>query len=131
MPMYEYVSNFDQILKSLGLQIQAYLAELAENYPDIVELEFFQTTYYANELEVIKIGQGGADRPIIFIECGIHAREWIAPATCLYIIQELVENEDNRNMIENLDWYLVPVLNPDGYEYTHTNVSLTSANSNV
>ena len=24
---------------------------------------------------------------ILFFDCGIHAREWIAPATCLYVIE--------------------------------------------
>lgn len=27
-------------------------------------------------------------KPILFIEAGIHAREWIAPAMALYIIKE-------------------------------------------
>ena len=26
--------------------------------------------------------------PILFFDCGIHAREWISSATCLYLIQE-------------------------------------------
>jgi murein tripeptide amidase MpaA len=26
----------------------------------------------------------------------------------------------NKDILENVDWYFVPVLNPDGYEYTHT-----------
>lgn len=72
---------------------------------------------------MIKIGAGASDNPIILVEGGIHAREWISPAFVTYIIQELVENEDNRNMIENTNWLIVPVLNPDGYEHTHTSVS--------
>ena len=27
--------------------------------------------------------------PILFFDCGIHAREWISSATCLFLIQEL------------------------------------------
>ena len=26
--------------------------------------------------------------PILFFDCGIHAREWISPATCLFLIQD-------------------------------------------
>lgn len=73
---------------------------------------------------MVRIGAGSSSNPTIFIEGGIHAREWISPAFVLYLIQELVENENNRNMIENVNWLIVPVLNPDGYEYTHTNVSM-------
>lgn len=64
-----------------------------------------------------------ASNPIILIDGGIHAREWIAPATVLYILQQLVENPDNRDLLSGVDWYLLPVLNPDGYEFTHTTVS--------
>jgi carboxypeptidase A4 len=50
---------------------------------------------------------------------GIHAREWISPASVTYIIQELIENREANTWADNLDFYIVPVVNPDGYEYTH------------
>ena len=54
---------------------------------------------------------------------GIHAREWIAPITAFYLIDSLVaafqqEKEDPR--ITNLSYYIMPILNPDGYEYSMT-----------
>lgn len=70
-------------------------------------------------------------KPLIFIDGGIHAREWIAPALALYIIQELLENPNNAEMVENADWFIAPVLNPDGYEFTFTNVSRFLENSPV
>lgn len=55
----------------------------------------------------------------IFVDAGIHAREWIAPATALYLIYQLVENSNaNSNLLENLEWIILPSLNPDGYEYS-------------
>lgn len=52
---------------------------------------------------------------------GIHAREWISPASVTYVMRELVENRDNLPMdLLDLDFYILPVLNPDGYEYSHT-----------
>lgn len=63
----------------------------------------------------------------IWIDAGIHAREWIAPATAMIILKKLVDgyNKDNleiRSFIEKIDWYITIVLNPDGYEYSHTKV---------
>lgn len=67
----------------------------------------------------MKITSGGDDnKPALFIDAGIHAREWIAPTTALYIIQQLVENSTNRYIFENLDIYVIPSLNPDGYTYS-------------
>jgi murein tripeptide amidase MpaA len=45
---------------------------------------------------------------------GIHAREWISPATVSYFIQQLVEVPANAKLLQNVDWYIMPVMNPDG-----------------
>jgi murein tripeptide amidase MpaA len=51
---------------------------------------------------------------------GIHAREWISPASVTYIINELIENRDaHGEAVRSVDWYILPVVNPDGYEYSH------------
>lgn len=66
------------------------------------------------------------ENPLIgMIEGGIHAREWISPATVTWIIKEFLTSDDPdvRFMAETFIWHIVPVLNPDGYEYTFTNVS--------
>jgi len=45
-----------------------------------------------------------------------------------WIISELVENYSaHPQYVDNLDWYFMPVVNPDGYEFTHTNVNASHA----
>lgn len=68
--------------------------------------------------------QTATPKPVIFIDAGIHCREWIAPPVALYIIQQLVENSTNAAMYQNVDWYILPNLNPDGYEFTQKNVRI-------
>jgi len=29
-----------------------------------------------------------------------------------------------KELMDRFDWYFLPIANPDGYEYSHTNVSL-------
>ena len=55
---------------------------------------------------------------------GIHAREWIAPAVALYIVKKLAEYHP-AYLKDNLTVHIIPLLNPDGYEFSRTNVSLT------
>lgn len=111
-------------MNPLFLQIRTYLRELASTYPDIVEVETIGVSTEGRGVDVIRISSGrNRTNPIIFMEGGMHAREWIGPALAIYIIQELVENVSNRNLIQEVDWHIIPVLNPDGYEFTHTNVS--------
>ena len=54
----------------------------------------------------------------------MHAREWIGVATSTFILNELLTSTD-PNVMEiaaNYNWYVFPVTNPDGYQYTHTTV---------
>lgn len=89
-------------------------------------MEVAGTSLEGRELIFAKVSTNpeNASNPIILINGGIHAREWIAPSVVLYILQELVENESNRGLLENVDWYLLPVLNPDGYQFSHTTVRI-------
>jgi len=106
-------------------QINAYLQELAQNYPQLVTLETIGQSYQGRDMIVIKISSGGGGtRPVVLVDAGIHAREWVAPGMALYIINQLVENNAaNSALTDAVDWYILPVLNPDGYEYSHTTVS--------
>ncbi|XP_030569352.1 carboxypeptidase B [Drosophila novamexicana] len=68
-----------------------------------------------------RISNGNARNPSIWIDGGMHAREWISPATVTYIANQLVEGwEDLPEHMRNINWYIHPVANPDGYEYSHT-----------
>lgn len=67
-------------------------------------------------------------RATVIVEGGIHAREWVSPAFVTYMLNEMVHSplSDNKELYKvavGFEWYFIPVINPDGYEYTHTHVS--------
>ena len=64
--------------------------------------------------------------PAIFIESHIHAREWITSATATWFINELLTSSDPevRQLANNYDWYILPILNVDGFVYSHETVSV-------
>ena len=52
-------------------------------------------------------------------------REWISPATVMWIVKELVEGAgavggEAADLVDNLNWHILPVTNPDGYLYSQT-----------
>jgi murein tripeptide amidase MpaA len=55
---------------------------------------------------------------------GIHAREWISSATVIYIAYTLLSkyNQDPTitQLVDQFDYYILPVFNVDGYVYTWT-----------
>nr|CAD7405200.1 unnamed protein product [Timema cristinae] len=106
--------------------IQSYLRRLENKYRNLVRVESIGKTYEGRDILVIQISTDrSARRPIVLIDAGIHAREWIAPSMALYIINRLVENQvDTEELVAKVDWHIIPVINPDGYEYTHTKVKV-------
>jgi carboxypeptidase B len=62
--------------------------------------------------------------PVIYIDGGIHAREWGAPAAMQYVIGQLVNHSANNatlnKYLTGFTWYIIPVWNADGYNYTWT-----------
>ena len=69
----------------------------------------------------------GLARIIVPLFPGIHAREWISPAVCTYVIREIVENAATNGYVDQINFHFLPVANPDGYEYTFSTVSCTSS----
>ncbi|XP_049878174.1 zinc carboxypeptidase-like [Pectinophora gossypiella] len=109
--------------------IEAWMADLAATYPDIVTSFVGGTSYEGREIKGLKLSHGSGKR-VIFIESGIHAREWITPTTACYIISQLLTSDDEEIMAaaRNFDWYIIPVTNPDGYVWTHTDFRMWRKN---
>ncbi|RZF49063.1 hypothetical protein LSTR_LSTR008349 [Laodelphax striatellus] len=102
-----------------------YLRFLEESYPHLVELITIGKSNQGRPLKVVKISSGNTEgldkKPAIWIDAGTHGREWITPAVAMFLIKQLVQNyRSTRRLVDNLDWYIMPIMNPDGYEYTHT-----------
>ncbi|XP_045108936.1 carboxypeptidase B-like [Portunus trituberculatus] len=71
-------------------------------------------------LRVVRITDPNATGPKkkIWIEGGIHAREWISPAVTTFLIHRLVTDPLWHPILSYTEWYLVPVANPDGYQFS-------------
>jgi len=97
----------------------SYLDYLEATY-DFVSTESIGKSYEGQDMRIIKVCRGGCgDKPAMFYDGGIHAREWVSPAVATYMAMELIENDSQHpDLTEQLDWYILPVMNPDGYRYT-------------
>lgn len=68
----------------------------------------------------IKISFGLNKLPTsIFIESGIHAAEWITYESATYLIDRILNDKSaGADLLRLYDWYIFPVVNPDGLAYT-------------
>ncbi|TDG46387.1 hypothetical protein AWZ03_007161 [Drosophila navojoa] len=99
--------------------IYSWLDRMTAKYPDQLNVLNMGTSTQGNDIKGVKVGNNPSNKAI-FIESGIHAREWIAPATATYIINELLSSTDERiqSLAKNYNWFIFPCVNPDGYKYT-------------
>ena len=93
-------------------------------YPSIVSPLNAGRSYEGRQLKGVKVSYK-AGNPGVFIEANIHAREWVTSAAVTWMLNALLtsSNAEIRNIAENYDWYIFPVINPDGFVYTKTTVS--------
>ncbi|XP_017853984.2 zinc carboxypeptidase [Drosophila busckii] len=101
-------------------EIEAWLDSILAAYPSVTEGFTIGKSFEGRTIRGIKISHG-TNKPGIFIESNIHAREWITSATATWFINELLSSKQTavRSLADNYDWYIVPVFNVDGFEYSH------------
>ncbi|KFW10876.1 Carboxypeptidase B [Eurypyga helias] len=97
--------------------IAAWTADIAAQNPHLVSRSIIGETYEGRPMYLLK--------KAIFMDCGFHAREWISPAFCQWFVKEAVETYGKdtvmTTLLNTLDFYVLPIVNIDGYVYTWTN----------
>ncbi|XP_066237070.1 carboxypeptidase B2 [Saccopteryx leptura] len=104
-------------------EIYSWIDVITERYPDMVEKIYIGSSYEKRPLYVLKVSRKQQTaKNAVWIDCGIHAREWISPAFCLwfinYVTQFYGEEISYTNLLKHMDFYVMPVVNVDGYDYT-------------
>jgi murein tripeptide amidase MpaA len=105
-------------------QIISKMIELEKKYPDKVKLEYLGKTFEGRDIVVMRISKNineeEGKKKSILITGLHHAREWATGEAALNIAEKLLESNDNElnKYLNDLDIYILPVVNPDGYEYS-------------
>ena len=104
-------------------EVQDKLVEIANN-SGIATLIDLGDSYENRAIKGIKFSTGGANKPAVFFNGCQHAREWVTVMATTYLADQLAQNYTTDDFTETLlsivDVYVVPIVNPDGYVYSHT-----------
>jgi len=99
--------------------IYQWISEQETAHQSIVKKISIGNTF--NSLPIHALQIGGSSVGSIVIHCGIHAREWISPSTCCWIIDQILNQDpEGPSLYQKYSIIIIPVLNADGYDYTHT-----------
>ncbi|XP_054441257.1 mast cell carboxypeptidase A [Pteronotus mesoamericanus] len=100
-------------------KIVAWTEKMVHKHPEMVSRIKIGTTVEDNPLYVLKIGKKDERRKAIFMDCGIHAREWISPAFCQWFVYQATKtygkNKIMTKVLDRMNFYVLPVFNIDGY----------------
>tara|TARA_R110000782_G_scaffold12913_2_gene38211 strand:- start:6219 stop:8552 length:2334 start_codon:yes stop_codon:yes gene_type:complete len=120
-----WFANYKQLF-----QIEAYVNNLGIARPDLASVAIIGQSLQGRDVRAVTItgpdqpGNAAADRPVVLWNGCQHAREWISPMTVTYIASRLVGDYDTnprvRDLVDSVRFVIVPVVNPDGYEYSWT-----------
>jgi len=113
MPAPNYYMTYDQMVSEMNRQANSY---------SIARTFTMGRSYEGRTMYGVSINDGANSLPAIWLDAGIHAREWIAPATCFYILDRILEGRDAdaQYLRDSFRWYISCEVNPDGYEYSRT-----------
>jgi len=103
--------------------IIAQLDALAAANPAIAQVSTIGMSVENRAIKVIRISSSLTPKPGVMITACQHAREWITPMTAMFVADALIQgaiqgDPQIQSLLGALEFYIVPVVNPDGYVYS-------------
>ncbi|MGR5145251.1 M14 family zinc carboxypeptidase [Photobacterium alginatilyticum] len=112
-----------------------FLTQAMERYPNLIRLQSIGETHEGRPIMMVTVSQDVAYaslKPALLYTGTIHAREWIGIELAVNFVQYLLDNyPSNPDVVEALTrntLYMVPCLNPDGFEYSRKHFSFWRKN---
>uniref|UniRef100_G3SWF3 Carboxypeptidase A2 n=1 Tax=Loxodonta africana TaxID=9785 RepID=G3SWF3_LOXAF len=105
-------------------EISQEMDHLVAEYPGLVRKVKIGHSFENRSINAFKFSTGG-NKPAIWLDAGIHAREWVTQATALWTANKIASDYGNdpsiTSILDTMDIFLLPVTNPDGYVFSQTN----------
>lgn len=112
-----------------------FLEQASKDYPDLIKIESIGDTWEGRPIMLATISidvKNAHKKPALLYTGTIHAREWIGIELANTFIKYIIDNyQFNPKLLEALTrntLYIVPCLNPDGFEYSRTHFSFWRKN---
>ncbi len=114
--------------------VAAWLRGMAASHPGAVTLDSIGASVQGRPILAAKIGppNDDPDRPNVIFLATYHAREWAATEMAMRLLRYLADSlpllPGGAALLAGRDVWVIPVVNPDGYEYTFTTERLWRKN---
>jgi murein tripeptide amidase MpaA len=105
---------------------RTFLEGLAAQYPGLAQMFVAGQSLEGRDIFGIRITGPGSvtNRPAVMYNGCQHAREWATPPIPAYIAWRLLTDYEAdcriKQLVDNVEFLLIPIVNPDGYVHTWT-----------
>lgn len=107
-------------------EIKAELERLSTDYPEITQMLVLGRTWEGRDIMAMRVTDNPLEEetvePDVLIMGAHHANELPSAEVPMYILHFLVENyatnSNSRELVDSRDIWFVPIVNPDGREYS-------------
>jgi len=127
---YQVYHSFDEPINGIRAQLQRTNA----TYPHLAQLKTIGQSLKQRPMLALRLTNEKikGDKPQILYLATHHAREWVATEVAMRLIKYLTTNygTDQRvtNLLDTTEVWVIPVGNPDGYQFTFTTERLWRKN---
>eukprot|EP00026_Physarum_polycephalum_P010042 Phypoly_transcript_10190.p1 GENE.Phypoly_transcript_10190~~Phypoly_transcript_10190.p1 ORF type:complete len:419 (+),score=48.89 Phypoly_transcript_10190:36-1259(+) len=104
-------------------EFATYLTNLTVTFPTLSKKSTIGQSIQGRNIDayVFTSAASGAKKKVVWTGLQ-HAREWISPHTVVYLVTQLVtlynSNPAVKRYLDNIEFHVIPIVNPDGYVYT-------------
>ena len=100
----------------------AFLNDLAAAYPDLAQTFSVGTSVLGRPMWAIRITGPGEDKPGVMYHGNQHGNEVMGGCVVAYMAEYLLTHYDSdpdvHTLVDNVEWFLLTIMNPDGYVET-------------
>lgn len=118
--------TFAFFFKKKKTQIESWISTISASDANLISKEVIGSTFEGRTMTLLKVGRqrlpsptlekkgkkidnnrdpltsqlgkkSSGTKPAIFMDCGIHAREWISPAFCQWFVNEVTQTRKNAH----------------------------------
>jgi hypothetical protein len=111
-----------------SVPLKKWYHDLASRYPEIVKEETIGTSVLGQPIKAYKLTEGArytrdGAKPVTLYESTQHAREWISTEVNRRLFAWFIDHRRDRDikrLLRTNEVWFIPMMNPDGYDYTFT-----------
>ncbi len=127
---YEVYKSFDEPVAGIRAQVR----KIHADYPDLVQVIKIGKSLQGRPILAMRLTNEAVEgaKPEVLFVATTHAREWVSTEVAMRLTRYLLANHGSdarvTELLDTTEIWIIPVVNPDGYQYTFTNERLWRKN---